>query len=223
MNTMTHRYNAAMNKILGRMPERMKQLPVTEEGWPQLWFAGITKDGKPDLRCADSAKRMQAVMQNKCWLCGGELGVWKVFVIGPMCAITRTTSEPPCHRECAEFATIACPFLSKPRMQRNELDMPDGYKPPPGIAIMRNPGAIVLWVCKEFEIFVTRNGEWLIKIGHPREVLWYAEGRQASRKQVVVSIESGYPLLEAEAIKDGPDAVKDLERQRKDCERFLPA
>ena len=62
---------------------------------------------------------------SKCWLCGQTLGKHMTFPIGPMCAITRTTAEPPSHLACAEYAVKACPFLSQPRMRRNERDLPE--------------------------------------------------------------------------------------------------
>jgi hypothetical protein len=221
------KYNAAMKKLLdeGKIPARMQQLPITEEGWPQLWFAGLNNEGKPDLRCADPGKRVFAVKQNRCWLCGQFLGNWKVFVLGPMCAVNRTTSEPPCHRQCAEFAVIACPFLTRPKMKRNDHKLPEGYEPPPGDAIMRNPGATVLWVCKDYTPFFTDKSriDWLIQIGEPTEVLWYAEGKPATREQINESIDSGYPRLLASAKTGGPRSVALLQKLRKDVERWLPA
>jgi hypothetical protein len=216
-------YNAAMTKVFDKVPPRMRRLPITEEGWPQLWFAGITEAGKPDLRCANPAKRVQAVTHDLCWLCGQTLGVWKVFVTGPMCAVNRTTSEPPCHLECAQFAVLACPFLSRPKMKRNDADLPDGYEAPPGYAIMRNPGATALWVCKSYRPFRVDSTEWLIEMGEPREVLWYAEGGFATRAQVRASIDSGYPALLKIAKEQSGEAVVSLARKLEGVKRFLPA
>jgi hypothetical protein len=36
----------------------------------------------------------------------------------------------------------------------------------------------------------------LFRIGEPTSVAWYAEGRPATRKEVLVSIDSGLPLLQ---------------------------
>ena len=223
MTLMSNNYNAALTKVLEYMPSGMRSLPITEQGWPQLWFAGITEDGKPDLRCADPAKRVRAVKQNLCWLCGQPLGVRKTFVIGPMCAVTRTTAEPPCHLDCAAFSAIACPFLSRPKARRNDVDLPAGHKPPDGIAIMRNPGVTCLWVCRDYECFRTgEDGGWLIRIGSPDNVFWFAEGLPANAAQITASIDSGYPLLLAEAEKDGADAIAALGKQRAAVERYLP-
>ena len=59
--------------------------------------------------------RQRAFKRGLCWVCGEPLGVHKVYAIGPMCVINRTTSEPASHRDCAEFAVKACPFLLEGR------------------------------------------------------------------------------------------------------------
>jgi hypothetical protein len=64
--------------------------------WFVAWF-----DGKPEFRAMDGLKWIRAVREHLCWVCGGRLGVWQTFVLGPMCGINRTTVEPPCHLECA--------------------------------------------------------------------------------------------------------------------------
>jgi hypothetical protein len=224
-------YNEKMRNVLYLMPQRMRALPITSEGWPQLWFAGITREGVPDLRTADPCKRVLAVKRKLCWLCGQPLGARMVFVLGPMCAVTRTTSEPPCHRDCAEFAAVACPFLSRPKMRRNVVDLPEGYEPPPGTGIHRNPGACALWVCRDYLTFdiKPRSGhesDWLICVGDPEEVAWYAEGRQATRQEILTSIDSGLPLLEAEA-RRGTDPLAELTAlaaaKRRVTERWLPS
>src|SRR5205085_6414743 len=217
-------YNAAMEKVLNKFPARMRALPITEDGWPQLFFAGITKEGKPNLRCADTMKRVLCVKKSLCWLCGQKLGAYKAFCIGPMCAITRTTSEPPCHRECAEFAAIACPFLTKPRMKRNDTDLPEGSCPAPGIMIARNPGVVALWITHAFKTFKTGGNitDWLIRVGNPTEVLWYAEGKPATKEQVLDSIESGFPRLKQEAELDGTEAISQLVMQRRSIDAYMP-
>lgn len=218
-----HQYNAAMASVVDRLPTRMRSLPITEDGWPQLWFAGITSDGKPDLRYADPSKRVRAINRNLCWLCGQPVGSFKAFIIGPMCAITRTTSEPPCHRECAEFSVIACPFLSKPRMKRNEVNQPEERMNAPGTLLKRNPGVVCLWICKTFKTFRTGQGsDWLIRVGDPTEVNWYAEGCPATRNEIMESIDIGFPLLQREAELDGTEAISQLSKHRNAVTYLLP-
>src|ERR1700722_8284381 len=105
------------------MPDRFKGLQISDEGYPIPYFVGWV-DGKPDFRLADPEKLAVCYRHRRCWLCGEPLGKFLAFVIGPMCAINRNTAEPPSHYDCALYACIACPFLSQPKMRRNEKDKP---------------------------------------------------------------------------------------------------
>jgi len=92
-------------KDLPEIPPRMRLLPIESRGYPVPWFVEWV-DGKPDFRVMDRRKWGLAVRFGNCWLCGDPVGVRRTFVIGPMCGITRTTSEPANHHECASFAAI---------------------------------------------------------------------------------------------------------------------
>jgi hypothetical protein len=202
------------------IPDRIKRLRISSTGFPVPWFVSWF-EGAPDFRIASTEKLVQAVNRKLCWVCGQPLGQYKAFTIGPMCAITRTISEPPAHLECAEYAVRACPFLTKPRMRRNEKDLPPDRRAPPGIAIRRNPGAVCIWVTKEFR--AVRHGDGvLFDLGDPASVHWYAEGRQATRAEIDHSIETGLPLLEADAERNGPDAIADLHKRIAWVQQLLP-
>jgi hypothetical protein len=138
------------------------------------------------------------------------LGRFRTFVAGPMCAINRTSAEPPSHLECARFAAKACPFLTKPRMRRNDKDLPE-HKDAPGTMLSRNPGCCVIWTTQA-PIVVKhqdRNG-MLFDIGEPTSVEWWAEGRRATRDEVMASISSGLPILQKMAAEEGQDAIQQL-------------
>jgi hypothetical protein len=105
------------------LPDRMKHLPLNEQGFPVPYFVPYV-DGKPEFRGFDGEKLGICVRHEKCWLCGSQLGKNMVFTIGSMCAVNRVSAEPPSHYGCAHYAAMACPFLSQPRMRRNEVDMP---------------------------------------------------------------------------------------------------
>src|SRR6267154_1896953 len=100
-------------------PKRSAELPRDERGYPVPWFVEWI-DGKPDFRVMDSDKLVEAIKYKRCWVCGGPLGHYKVFTIGPMCMVNRTSAEPPSHRDCAEFSVRNCPFLTTPDMHRRE-------------------------------------------------------------------------------------------------------
>jgi len=182
--------------------------------------------GKPDFRVMDSNK-FKSILHGfpYCWVCGGVMGVHQVFSIGPMCSINRIISEPPSHRSCAEYSVRACPFLSKPKMRRNEKDLPgtEETRQVAGIHIDRNPGVVCLWETMSYRPFKAGPGV-LFKLSDPIRTDWYCEGRPATRAEVLAAIESGYPLLEQLAKTEGNGALEELtERRRVVVETLVPA
>jgi hypothetical protein len=183
-------------------------------------------DGVRDFRFASPRHFYNCVSQRRCWVCGETIFTrWQSFVIGPMCAISRTTSEPPCHRDCAQWSARFCPFLSRPHMVRREDDLArSAVENTPGCPILRNPGVAVVWVSAEpYQLLNDGKGKYLIQVGDPDEIYWYAEGREATRAEVLESINSGFPLLQEIAEQDGPEAVADLFRQRAQVASLIPA
>jgi len=201
-------------------PANIKALPIDHRGYPVPYFVAWV-DGKPDHRVIDAAKLLPAIQKRLCWICGQRLGTYLAFAIGPMCAITRTTSEPPSHRECAEFAVKACPFIAIPAKARRDKHMPDDVHEPAGICLMRNPGAIALWICKGFQHFNVGNG-LLFEVGPPTDVHWYAEGRRATRAEVEQSIAGGLPNLIELARQEGKLALLELHEKLAIANRLLP-
>lgn len=213
--------NEATRNIL--IPSKMMKMPVSKSGYLVPWFVGKV-DGEWDFRVVEPNRLIEAIVNHKCWMCGERLGTYLAFVTGPMCTITRTSAEPPCHLECAEYAAKACPFLSKPKMKRNENDLPEGHMDPAGIFIRRNPGVSAIYITKTFKpIQVNRQTDGsniLIRMGDPERMIWYAEGRMATRDEVQASIDSGMPLLEEEARKD--NAMAELNQYITRMRKFLP-
>jgi hypothetical protein len=218
-----------INIHLPAMPARIARLPRDHRGFPVPWFVKWFKDGKPgawgvgepDFRVMNRERFAMALRHPHCWICGELMGVHRVFTIGPMCAINRVNSEPPSHRECAEFAVKTCPFLSRPRMRRNEHDLPADRQPAPGFHLDRNPGAVCLWETPTYKPFRPHSGHdgILFRLGDPVQVDWYASGRPATRAEVLASIDSDYPALEQIAHLDGPEGVAALAAARA---RMLP-
>jgi len=207
-----------LRKTLPPLPDRIKTLPLDPRGYPIPWFVGEV-DGKRDFRVANQAKRVLAVKKSLCWICGDKLGRHLAFVIGPMCAVNRNTSEPPSHRECAIFAAMACPFLILPKS--------DYRKPPEGgarlpHALPGNPGACCVWITNSYSPYRAEDS-WLIRIGAPLETLWFAEGRPATREQILESLERRLPALQAIADEEGPAAQAALARQVNATLQLLPA
>lgn len=201
------------------VPQRLLRRPVVR-GFPVPWFVAEQAGGY-DFRVTEPSKFAAAIMDHRCWICGGRMGAYKAFVIGPMCAVNRTTAEPPSHRECALWAAVACPFLNQRQSRRREGDLPE-LNPPPGEPIFRQAGATLVWVTKAYTLFNDGHDGVLIEIGEPLETLWYAHGRAATRDEVLASIESGLPILQTIAEEEGAHAVASLADHVTVAMRYVP-
>lgn len=204
-------YNIAIQRL--EMPSRFRKLRVDKRGFPVPRFVQDVK-GEPDFRVVNTTYLTLAIRHKLCWLCGEPLGRFQCFCIGPMCAINRVSSEPPSHKECAEFAVRACPFMVNPNRARNEHELPHNAQDAAGYSIARNPGVTLLWVTEDYRTFKAPGGI-LIKIGDPVSTDWYARGRTATREEIIESITGGLPTLRAMARREGPDAMKALDEQVK--------
>lgn len=195
------------------LPARMARLPRDKHDRPVPWFVAWI-DGQPDHRIMRPDALLHGIRHKLCWLCGQPLSAFKAFVVGPMCAINRI---------CAVYAAQACPWLSTPAMHRRDTGKAElGVIKPGGVMIERNPGACLVWVTKTYRVMRVDNG-LLILMGDPTQTLWYAEGRPATRTEVLASIESGLPIVREAAEQDGPDAVTELEQRTAEAMRLLPA
>lgn len=220
---------SAVRRELPELPERIARLPV-DRGYPVPWFVAWQDEqgepcrrgvGRPDFRLIHPGAIADAFRFDRCWICGGRRGAFHTFVIGPMCAVNRTSAEPPSHSECAEWTVQACPFLTRPHARRREAGLPEDAKQPAGIFLQRNPGVTLLWTTKRFRLKRAPNGV-LFDIGNPVAVSWWAEGRAATREEIEASIDSGLPALSELAEAQGPIAVRQLARQHAAALELLP-
>lgn len=208
---------------MDNLPARMIDLPVDERGYPVPFFVAWV-DGKPEFRAMDVEKFVRALREKLCWVCGSRLGVNVCFVAGPMCGINRTSSEPPCHLDCARWSARNCLFLSNPRMVRREDEAINDARlrhDAAGIALTRNPGVVMLWITRSFEVFDV-GGKPLITMGEPEVVEWYACGRPATRAEVLESVETGLPIVRAVARTEA-GGLEALEAARTRFMRWIPA
>ena len=209
--------------MAAEMPGRMARLPRDHTGRPVPWFVWWDGD-RPDFRVIGKRKPEDAVRHKLCWVCGCpfQRQEHRAFVVGPMCAVNRLSSEPPSHIDCAAYSAVMCPFLSRPQMVRRERGM-DEFVEPAGVMITRNPGVAVVWVTKynawHWRNAPTRDGKHtslLFDIGEPAGVRWYHRGRPATREEILAAIDSGLPSLQAAAEADeqrGLAALGELERE----------
>jgi len=205
---------------ISKMPYRMRKLPVLR-GYPVPWFVAMV-DGQYDFRIADAQKLKQAVLGRLCWLCGESLGHYLAFVVGPMCTINRVSSEPPSHRGCAEFSVTVCPFLLDQEHHRRDDNLPEDITEPAGQFIKRQPGVIVVWTCRDY-VLVNDGDKPLFKMGEQTELSWWRQGRSATHEEVLLAINTGFPILEAAARADGPQALRQLEAQLAVALKLVPA
>lgn len=215
--------NAAL-KTTEPLPVRMQGLPVDDRGYVVPWFVAW-HDGKPEFRAMDGQKFVRAIREKMCWVCGQKLGINVCFVVGPMCGINRTSSEPPSHLECGQWSARNCPFLTNPRMVRREDDEINNQnlkENAAGIALTRNPGVAMLWITRQYDIFDDGRGGYLIQMGEPERVEWWACGRTATRDEVMASINSGIPNLEAIA-KLERGGLEALSKAYQRFEKWIPA
>lgn len=199
---------------LATLPQRMAELPRDKHGRPVPWFV-VWINGVPDFRVVGPGKLDRALKHGLCWVCGRGFsgGEDRAWLIGPMCVVNRTTAEPPCHLDCATWSARCCPFLATPSMTRRDRHIPEGVENPAGVMIRRNPGASVVWVTGYRAWKAERDGRgFLFRLGPAKRALWFAEGREATRGEVLASIDSGLPILREMAETDGPEAVAELER-----------
>jgi hypothetical protein len=212
----------ALRPELETLPSRMQTLPIDDRGYVVPWFVDWI-DGKPEFRAMDLTKWIRAVKEKLCWVCGERLGRYMTFVAGPMCGINRTSSEPPCHLECARWSARNCPFLNNSNaIRREDSEINAASNCVGGIALRRNPGVSMLWTTNNYSIFDDQRGGWLVHMGEPSSVEWYAEGKIATREQVMASIESGFPALAELALKQ-EGAMAYLSECRQKFEKYIPA
>ncbi len=140
-----------------------------------------------------------------------------------MCCVNRVSSEPPSHPECAEFAVKACPFLSMPKAQRREANIPCDTKAGAGFAIKRNPGVTLIWITSYYKLERYHDGVLFRLHKDAAELHWWSEGRKATRAEIMESIESGLPILQNMARSQSPAAEKALAEMVEKAMLFIPA
>lgn len=210
-----------LRKDLPELPCRMRSLRVDARGYPVPWFVDWI-DGKPDFRAIKPGAVPEAIRFQKCWICGGRMGRYGAFVIGPMCTVNRISSEPPAHRDCAEFAAKACPFLVRPGAKRREANLPHEKKEAPGNMLLHNPGVAAVWISDRWKPIRVPDGI-LFDVGKPVEIRWYREGRPATSSEILEGIDAGLPALMEIAEKEGKRSVEVTNKRVAELKQILEA
>ena len=98
---------------------------------------------------------------------------------------------------------------------------PDLPAVPQRMRVQRNPGVALVWTTRDYWIRKLREG-FLFRLGEPTETLWFAEGRPATRAEIMASLSSGLPLLAEVAKEGGPEELKLLDRSYTAALRLVP-
>lgn len=169
-----------MREGLPPLPQEMQHLPEDSRGYPIPWFVAWY-DGKPDFRVVDTKKIKTAVYEHLCWICGGKITKEFVFVKPASALSDRMALEPASHRDCAQWAVRACPFMLSPKAQYRPTR--DDAVPVDGVE-RKNPGMFMLWATHTFRPFGPSGGGLAIELGQPHDVLYYTEGRTARPDEI---------------------------------------
>lgn len=217
------------------MPESMRKLKIDARGYPIPAFVDYV-NGEPEFRAMNGQHLVRCVREKLCWVCAeplhrNALGFPSTiaFLVGPMCAVNRISAEPPSHPDCAEWSARNCPFLARPHMKRrqdefiNDSTLTGG----PGFAITRNPGVSLVWPTDGFRLIKHRGGALFHMNLLTTAPTWWAEGRPATRAEILHSIETGLPFLEAAIDAEPPESRENsramLKRQTDIALQLVPA
>jgi hypothetical protein len=121
-----------------------------------------TEGGKPVFAGPPLAVKPACLRDGLCWICGhGLQNRSYAFVIPPAGVVSRVTSDPPSHRDCARYALRACPFLKR--------------------------SVAVLWRCSAYGVRSQGGGEPLLTLGPARAVEWWCDGRPATPPEIAAA------------------------------------
>lgn len=101
------------------IPDFLSHLKKDERGYPIPFFVAQI-DGKPDFRMLSEYKLLMCVEKKLCGICGKKLHEYQYFITGKMGLKNGTHSDPPMHRECAEYSMQVCPHLHFEKSDRND-------------------------------------------------------------------------------------------------------
>lgn len=189
------------------IPFRIRARPISR-GYPVPFFVARDPAGGYDFRVVDPEKLARAIRGRRCIICGEPLQTILAFIVGPIGALNRITSEAPAHHDCADWSIRACPFLLD-RSTRRPAGLPESAALPAG-GVLRNPGVGAVWSTRSTRLLQV-EGSILFELGDPTRVEWWRAGVRATRSEVLGAFAGGLPEVRAAAALEGPDALKHLE------------
>jgi hypothetical protein len=162
-------------------PASIALLPRDERGFPIPYIQFRSASGEPDFRVVDEERKLLAIRQRRCAICGQRL-VEPVWLIGgPACREHRVFSELPMHEECVRYAARTCPFVAGTRTRYSRRELPDepdrrfGSEPSmadavrrpevmylfkaPWVRFIERDGLIYTWAGPWLEVWEVRGGD----------------------------------------------------------------
>ena len=148
-----------------RLPLRMASLKIDDNGMPIIWAQGdgTTIDAAMNSECIKTATQRKL-----CCICGEKLGVYACFLGGIMVGLTRSSNEPPAHRECARWMACNTPLL------------------------IQQP-AVLLWITDKYEVLLDDKQQIVFSLGEPTATEFYTDKRKSTRDEVLAAVQGGLP------------------------------
>lgn len=104
------------------LPKRMRKLPRERRGYPVPFVTMLDPyTDEPDFRVLDVRRQLQCIKDRLCSMCGEPLGKYIAFIGGPRSRDGHAFFDPGMHRECAEYASKVCPFISRENASYREI------------------------------------------------------------------------------------------------------
>ena len=121
-----------MDHKLVQIPDRMAHLELDHRGYPIPWTVYRDENNRGHFQINDGAKRLEAIFNELCPICGKKLLRGRWFVGGPMSAFHERGAyvDPPMHNECARYALMVCPYLAVPHYGKRVEDKTLGSSRP---------------------------------------------------------------------------------------------
>jgi hypothetical protein len=138
-------------------------------------YMNVLSDGTVDFSGISTAAVIECGTDRLCGICHRPLSYWIAFVGGPLSAKNGLYTDPPFHRECAEFAMEHCPHIKVRNHRRTPEDkMADGTWVSPG-AVLDKPDQWIIGLTRDYRMVAHHEG-LLFKTAPIKSTLVYEYG-----------------------------------------------
>jgi len=158
------------------IPPRLAARPRDRRGFPIPYGTLCADDGTPDFRVTDIERWIDAVNRRLCGLCGCTLGRRLAFVGGTRSHESRTFTDLPMHRECAEYALRVCPYLAMPNMTHaQKVTAQAEFLLASAFVTSERPERFALGITTGFDV-LQHGVEYLLRAQPWLESVWWKDG-----------------------------------------------